>query len=78
MMIRGNKTPCLNCPDRRLGCHGQDEDGRYLCERYGSWKAERKAAAARRDQEEREQHDVLCAHGEGVKVYRNRKRKVPR
>ena len=35
-------------------------------ERYGAWKAERKAAAARRDQEEREQHDVLCAHGEGV------------
>lgn len=78
MMIRGNKTPCLNCPDRRLGCHGQDESGRYLCERYGTWRAEREAAAARRDQEDREQHDVLCVHGEGVKVYRNRKRKVPR
>lgn len=53
-MIWTEKTPCLNCPDRRLGCHGQGEDGRYLCERYGAWKAKREAAVARRDQEERE------------------------
>lgn len=73
-----NQAPCLNCPDRHLGCHGQDEAGRWLCERYGAWRAAHEAAASRREQAEREQHDVLRTHIEGVKAYRNRKKKVSR
>ena len=32
-------TPCLGCPDRCIGCHGQDANGLYKCERYGEFKA---------------------------------------
>lgn len=77
-MTPTEKTPCLRCPDRCIGCHGQDAIGRYICSKYGTWKLAHEEAAARRDQAYREEHDVLHTHMEGSKVYRNRKKKVPR
>lgn len=30
-------APCLGCADRRVGCHGQKDDGSYRCEKYGAF-----------------------------------------
>lgn len=32
-MVKNSGGPCLNCPDRHVGCHGR-------CEKYQSWNAE--------------------------------------
>ena len=33
-------APCCGCQDRCIGCHGQDANGLYKCERYGEFKAQ--------------------------------------
>ena len=43
-------APCKGCPDRIIGCHGQDANGLYKCERYGEFKAQNDAElSARRE-----------------------------
>lgn len=32
-MVKNSKVPCLNCPDRHVGCHDR-------CEKYQSWNKE--------------------------------------
>lgn len=32
-------APCRGCPDRCVGCHGQEANGLYKCERYGAFVA---------------------------------------
>lgn len=36
-------APCKGCSDRCIGCHGQDANGLYKCERYGEFKAQNDA-----------------------------------
>lgn len=62
-----NISPCKNCQDRMVGCHGK-EDNKWKCEAWGKWKdAEAKAhplvidplngyAADKRRQRQRKQH----------------------
>ena len=47
----GAKDCCRGCPDRRVGCHGKDPEGDYLCRRWEQWQAEMEARkeACRKD-----------------------------
>ena len=36
-------APCRDCPDRTIGCHGQDANGLYKCERYGEFVTQNEA-----------------------------------
>ena len=36
-------APCQGCQDRCVGCHGQDANGLYKCERYGEFKKQNDA-----------------------------------
>ena len=43
------KAPCHGCVDRCIGCHGQEPNGLYKCERYGEFKKQAEAERAARD-----------------------------
>lgn len=34
--------PCKGCQMRCVGCHGQNEDGTWRCEKYGAYRIELK------------------------------------
>lgn len=55
-------APCRGCPDRIIGCHGQDANGLYKCERYGIFKAHADAERERRREFLRENDKLADIH----------------
>lgn len=51
--MSGN-TPCMNCENRKVGCHA-------TCEAFKSWKEERDALFARTRQERYKDRDI-CSY----------------
>lgn len=51
-------APCKDCPDRCVGCHGQDANGLYKCERYGAFKTQQDAEYAARKEFLRQNDEV--------------------
>ena len=59
-----NNAPCQGCQDRCIGCHGQDANGLYKCERYGQFKAQHDEELATRREYVRTHDDVdAVLHG---------------
>lgn len=64
------KAPCLNCPDRYVGCQGK-------CEKYLSWKQARDEFRADAYAHEKIIHEADVVHFDGVeKALRRRGKKV--
>ena len=65
------KAPCLNCPDRHIGCQGKCED------KYLPWKRARDAFRAEATEQANREHDANAVHHDGVeKALRHRGKKV--
>lgn len=75
MDVSNGQPPCLRCAERAIGCHAQRADGSFLCARYGAWCLHQQAIKAQAEKMRREAADVKCAHAEGARVNRNRKKR---
>ena len=74
MEIKG-RAPCLNCEERRIGCHAKDASGAWVCERYGAWCEARETRADEARKKYREAVDVATAHANGVRHAKSRRRR---
>lgn len=63
-------APCKGCPDRTMACHSQNDDGSYVCDRYGAFKAINDAERQARKEFVRQSDEVTA-----VLVNGRRKRK---
>lgn len=66
---RKSHAPCLDCPDRHVGCHAE-------CERYANYKAARDAereAAHRAYMAENEAEDYAARRAERIKERKRKK-----
>ena len=42
---------CLGCTERRVGCHGVDSEGNYVCERWGKKQKKEQEIAEKKQKE---------------------------
>lgn len=63
-------APCCGCTERTVGCHGQDANGLYKCERYGEFKSQNDAQLEARREFIRQNDEI----GEVLKGARRGKR----
>lgn len=53
------RGPCLNCEERRVGCHGKNEDGQWRCEAWGRHQEEADKLRAKMEEKYKEVAPVI-------------------